>query len=181
MIIKNYAKIRKTGDKYTAFYHIGKGASARNIELELEPEEVEKALIEPIESINLGRAFWVFKNYLLCINERYLEINGFLNDENILRIKYFVLKKEKEFNKISKEVEAFERMAETETAKREKISDSVKLFVWQRDEGMCVKCGTKEKLEFDHIIPVVNGGSSTERNIQILCEPCNRSKNKNVV
>ena len=89
--------------------------------------------------------------------------------------------KEKGFNKISKEVEAFERMAETETAKREKISDSVKLFVWQRDEGMCVKCGTKEKLEFDHIIPVVNGGSSTERNIQILCEPCNRSKNKNVV
>jgi 5-methylcytosine-specific restriction endonuclease McrA len=26
------------------------------------------------------------------------------------------------------------------------------------------------------IIPVISGGSSTERNVQLLCEPCNRSK-----
>ena len=52
----------------------------------------------------------------------------------------------------------------------------VKISVWRRDEGKCVKCGSQEKLEYDHIIPVSKGGSNTERNIQLLCEKCNRSK-----
>ena len=60
--------------------------------------------------------------------------------------------------------------------KRESISQNVKDAVWRRDEGKCVECGSNEKLEFDHIIPVVKGGASTYRNIQLLCEPCNRAK-----
>ena len=61
--------------------------------------------------------------------------------------------------------------------KREKISQDVKDLVWKRDDGKCAQCGSNEKLEFDHIIPVIKGGSSTYRNIQLLCEPCNRKKN----
>lgn len=64
--------------------------------------------------------------------------------------------------------------------KRERISEDVKIFVWRRDQGRCVKCGSQEKLEFDHIIPVSKGGSSTSRNVQLLCEPCNRSKSNNI-
>ncbi|MGH9199405.1 MAG: HNH endonuclease [Acidimicrobiia bacterium] len=30
--------------------------------------------------------------------------------------------------------------------------------------------------EFDHIIPLATGGSNTERNVQLLCESCNRQK-----
>jgi Holliday junction DNA helicase RuvB len=59
---------------------------------------------------------------------------------------------------------------------RQPIPDDVRKFVWQRDGGRCVKCGSKEKLEYDHIIPVSKGGSNTARNIQLLCEKCNRSK-----
>ena len=59
---------------------------------------------------------------------------------------------------------------------RESIPDEVKIIVWQRDHGKCVKCGSQESLEYDHIIPVSKGGSNTVRNIQILCEGCNRSK-----
>ena len=63
---------------------------------------------------------------------------------------------------------------------RKTLPDSVRIFVWRRDEGKCVYCGCRENLEFDHIIPVSKGGSNTERNIQILCEECNRKKNDNI-
>lgn len=56
------------------------------------------------------------------------------------------------------------------------ISQSVKDAVWRRDGGKCAKCGSSHKLEFDHIIPFSLGGSNTYRNIQLLCESCNRSK-----
>ena len=56
------------------------------------------------------------------------------------------------------------------------IPPSVKLAVWRRDQGKCVQCKSKEKLEYDHIIPVTKGGSNTERNVQLLCEKCNREK-----
>jgi MoxR-like ATPase len=62
------------------------------------------------------------------------------------------------------------------TLRRETIPDDVKIFVWQRDEGACVKCGSNLDLEFDHIIPVALGGSNTARNLQVLCEKCNRAK-----
>jgi hypothetical protein len=46
----------------------------------------------------------------------------------------------------------------------------VKIEVWKRDRGSCVKCGSKENLHFDHIIPYSQGGSSKDaKNIQILC------------
>jgi len=65
--------------------------------------------------------------------------------------------------------------------KRASLSDEVKLFVWNRDGGKCVKCGSTEKLEFDHVIPFSKGGSNTARNIQLLCEKCNRSKGGELV
>jgi 5-methylcytosine-specific restriction endonuclease McrA len=63
---------------------------------------------------------------------------------------------------------------------RQPIPDSVKMFVWRRDNGRCVVCGSQEKLEYDHIIPISMGGSNTERNIQLLCEKHNRSKGGNL-
>ena len=77
-------------------------------------------------------------------------------------------------------MEALENMEKLEGVSREPISESVRLFVWQRDKGQCVKCGSREKLEFDHIIPVTLGGGNTERNVQLLCEGCNRSKGATV-
>jgi Holliday junction DNA helicase RuvB len=65
-------------------------------------------------------------------------------------------------------------------AARQPIPDDVKRFVWQRDGGRCVKCGSRENLEFDHIIPISKGGSNTARNIQLLCARCNRAKGANV-
>jgi hypothetical protein len=63
---------------------------------------------------------------------------------------------------------------------REPIPEDVQIFVWNRDGGKCVKCGSNINLEFDHIIPFSKGGNNTARNIQLLCETCNRSKGASI-
>jgi tetratricopeptide (TPR) repeat protein len=60
------------------------------------------------------------------------------------------------------------------------IPSSVKKAVWKRDGGKCVNCGSEIDLEYDHIIPVARGGSSTIQNIQILCKKCNRKKHASI-
>lgn len=60
------------------------------------------------------------------------------------------------------------------------IPGEVRREVWRRDEGKCVECGSQEKLEYDHVIPVTKGGSNTARNIRLLCEVCNRKKRDNI-
>jgi Holliday junction resolvasome RuvABC ATP-dependent DNA helicase subunit len=63
---------------------------------------------------------------------------------------------------------------------RTPIPAEVRRAVWRRDQGKCTRCGSREKLEFDHIVPVSRGGSNTARNIELLCEPCNRSKSATI-
>lgn len=68
-----------------------------------------------------------------------------------------------------------------ETIKRSRrITQDVMDRVWRRDEGKCVQCGSQENLEFDHIVPFSKNGSNSYRNIQLLCEPCNRSKSAKI-
>ena len=57
------------------------------------------------------------------------------------------------------------------------IPSDIKLAVWKRDRGSCVKCGSTKNLHFDHIIPYSQGGSSKDAdNIQILCSAHNLAK-----
>ena len=63
---------------------------------------------------------------------------------------------------------------------REGVPESVRIDVWRRDCGKCVKCGSRCELEYDHIIPVSKGGGRTARNIGLLCEVCNRAKGARV-
>lgn len=64
--------------------------------------------------------------------------------------------------------------------KREPIPQDVQDAVWIRDGGRCVKCGSRENLEFDHIIPFSKGGSNTVRNLQLLCSKCNKEKSNHI-
>jgi hypothetical protein len=61
-------------------------------------------------------------------------------------------------------------------ASRPPIPKHVQREVWRRDMGRCVECGSRENLEFDHIIPVAKGGATTARQLQLLCQDCNRRK-----
>ena len=67
-----------------------------------------------------------------------------------------------------------------ESFRSRRISQEVKDAVWNRDGGKCVQCGSNENLEFDHIIPFSKGGANTYRNLQLLCESCNRSKSDKI-
>lgn len=48
--------------------------------------------------------------------------------------------------------------------------------VFARDGGACVRCGDTERLEVDHIIPMVRGGTDDDWNLQTLCKSCNSAK-----
>ncbi len=67
-----------------------------------------------------------------------------------------------------------------ESSRSRTIPQEVKDKVWNRDGGRCVLCGSNELIEFDHIIPFSKGGSNTYRNIQVLCQSCNRSKSDSI-
>ena len=61
------------------------------------------------------------------------------------------------------------------------IPTAVKLEVWKRDGGKCVKCGSADELHFDHVIPYSRGGTSLKAdNIQLLCARHNLQKHDNI-
>jgi hypothetical protein len=60
---------------------------------------------------------------------------------------------------------------------RRYIPRAVKIGAWQRDGGKCVVCGATDRLHFDHVVPVSQGGpSDTVDNIQLLCARHNLAK-----
>ena len=54
-----------------------------------------------------------------------------------------------------------------------KIPSRVKKHVLKRDKGRCSQCGSKKHLEYEHIIPLSEGGSNTAGNVKLLCQECN--------
>jgi hypothetical protein len=154
---------------------LGEGLYARKIMLTVR-RAFDPASPEPTrifdEDPSLPHGLWQYRGVVVSVGGG-AELSL---DEALLQIKHAVLRHDKKFERMRREVEAFENIERADASSRERIPDSVRLFVWQRDQGRCVRCGSQERLEFDHIIPVVKGGSNTERNIQLLCERCNRSK-----
>jgi len=174
--LKLFGVVKKVDEKRYCPLTIGKGSTARVVEIVL-PSTWDYSADKPISvAADFRPHCYLFKNRLVDV----IQNNGVDENELLLRIKHFVLKQDKELVRIQKEVQAFENLSQMTNARREQISESVRLFVWQRDQGKCVKCSSNEKLEFDHVIPVSKGGANTERNIQLLCENCNRSKGASI-
>lgn len=63
---------------------------------------------------------------------------------------------------------------------RKGIPERVRNEVWRRANGRCARCESVENLEFDHMIPLSKGGSNTARNLELLCEKCNREKRDHI-
>jgi 5-methylcytosine-specific restriction endonuclease McrA len=56
------------------------------------------------------------------------------------------------------------------------ISQELKDLVFARDKGKCAVCHGNEELDYDHIVPLMKGGSNTSRNIQLVCKQCRVNK-----
>ena len=65
---------------------------------------------------------------------------------------------------------------EVRPANRNHLSASKRKRILLRGKGRCVKCGSRENLEIDHVVPLARGGSNRLENLQLLCRDCNRRK-----
>ena len=65
---------------------------------------------------------------------------------------------------------------ELRPASREHLSASKRKRILLRGKGRCMKCGSRENLEIDHVVPLARGGSNRLENLQLLCRDCNRRK-----
>ncbi len=62
------------------------------------------------------------------------------------------------------------------------IPTEIKVEVWARDKGQCVRWGSKENLHYDHDLPFSKGGTSlTAANVRILCMKCNLKKSNKII
>ena len=45
-------------------------------------------------------------------------------------------------------------------------------FCLNRDGGRCTRCGSTQKLEAHHVVPISAGGADVPSNVRILCLEC---------
>ncbi len=121
----------------------------------------------PVKVIYSGRRQWWW------FGERfYAESQGYQPSD----VKALILERERHRERRLERAHDLLAVGNGAAGKREPIPDDVKRFVFRRDAGRCVKCGSNELIQFDHIIPLALGGANTADNLQILCTNCNREK-----
>jgi hypothetical protein len=131
---------------------------------------IKEADVSPLIYFRLS-GLWIFKGYIYKVNGKYSDAQA------QLLIQEAYDQEKKLWEKLNRK---YSRSEELSQEKRARIPENVRIEVWRRDGGKCARCGSREKLEYDHIIPLSRGGSNTSRNIELLCERCNRQKGANI-
>lgn len=122
-------------------------------------------LVRVYEKIRQG--IWSY-NGIFKLLDSWIEHDG---TRNVFKFKLIITDTEEEFSSIQPIPQEHSRI----------IPSHVKLEVWIRDGGKCVRCGSTKNLHFDHIIPFSKGGTSEKaENIQLLCAKHNIQKRDNI-
>lgn len=80
----------------------------------------------------------------------------------------------REYNQIRIEIDSLKRQLPKD-AKRV-FTGILRAEILKRDNYQCVRCGSDESLQIDHIIPWHKGGKTNYENAQVLCKKCNYNK-----
>jgi 5-methylcytosine-specific restriction endonuclease McrA len=176
---------------------IGTGPSARRVVVPLQPfltrEEHDESQLAPfpfarlsshvsgssIKDPDLGW-LWLYRD-AVYVTERLPRPSEI--PEVIVRIKALHFQQDEGLKRLKEQVTNYEAVEDNlrRDTNRKTIPDDVKLVVWSRDKGACVRCGASKELHFDHIIPLARGGSDEAENIQVLCRTCNLAKSDRIV
>ena len=135
---------------------------------------------EPRRGRQDAQSFWLYRDALYQTDRAPKESEL---EEVILRIKSLHFQDDEALKRLREQVANFEAIDRHLAADplRQPIPDDVKLLVWTRDGGACVKCRSRVELQFDHIIPLSRGGGDHAENIQLLCRACNLAKGPRLV
>lgn len=114
---------------------------------------------------------WIFKNHVYEVVGKAIQ---YTDAEKSLLIQDEFDAERRKFERLQRNFSGANQCSSLR--ERPRVSEEVRIAVWRRDGGCCARCGSRENLEYDHIIPISKGGSNTVRNIELLCEACNRGK-----
>lgn len=110
------------------------------------------------------------------------------NRERILQQKRESYQRNKETYKLYWKTPKARHQAKIQKYKNRSILKSLKhhsnkewLDLLKQYDGKCVDCGTKEKIEKDHVIPLSKGGNDLIKNILPRCRICNARKGNKVI
>jgi 5-methylcytosine-specific restriction endonuclease McrA len=129
----------------------------------------------PVTETDRGASLWVFGDALYRV-ELGKQDQDLTPDQVTLLIMESVDKERRKFERLARLHTPGDGASVREAGIRPRVPEQVRIAVWRRDGGKCARCGSRERLEYDHIVPVSRGGANTERNIELLCERCNREK-----
>lgn len=73
-----------------------------------------------------------------------------------------------------------DKLPEQVKVNRKTITEAERRAVFDRDGWECVKCGSPNYLQVDHIFPFARGGDTKTDNLQTLCKRCNSKKSDNI-
>lgn len=180
---------RSDGPEWTVLVKLSDGPDPQTVSFNLEKflwaSEYEQSFVEPLSLVWISmrdadpECFWLFHDDLY-VTDRPPRASE--REEVILRIKADRFRKNDALRRLREQVANFEavEVLAKQGRRRNAIPDDVKLLVWTRDGGVCVKCERAENLHFDHIIPHSRGGGDHVENIQLLCRACNLAKSDNL-
>ncbi len=160
---------------------IGEGPAVRSVRIDLAPVLSKSDPKDSPVFLENDRGCLVYFRGRIFISER-IPISAPEREEVALRVKKATYDEEREISNLRDAVANLEVAIEFQKSgpRRAPIPEDVKLVVWARDSGSCVRCGSRMDLHFDHIIPVAKGGGNSEANIQLLCQPCNLTKSDKI-
>lgn len=128
-------------------------------------------LVRVYEKLQMG--IWNYRGLFELRDYEYVQRGG-------RKVFEFVLNVTDQDIKVAEEHNPSHKTIDLEQTRQ--IPGKVKLEVFKRDKGQCVKCGSKDNLHFDHILPYSLGGTSLKtKNIQLLCARHNLEKSNSLI